>query len=797
MYNNKKVLHFSLLIICFASLQSWAQSYQNRINDLTSLLGVNNIVHSTYTSQHDVYFVNTPFTINIIDSPQPRLLEVKSNEVVIISSNLKISDSKFRIKVDEGGMLIVLKSLTMDNGTLLPVYGGHTTNTFYPIENKGLILVGDNYKDQSRPNAETHQLPVEQSGVLIVGKFFQNGNGVIRGGTWATSLINNNGQNQTEMFFTSASTTEYFAVSAANTQTQRKQLELAFQILDHNLPRPSTPYLRLQDIRDQVTNGIANVGSTSYEDVIKTLHAYHFNPNVVAQQNPNSLRTDQIVEVPNDITFNKPVTIERGKILVIDGKLTLTDAAEINIKGTLIVNGDIAIETHRPEGIIFNENNLVIGGSLYGYSDVKLHPKQFVNMNLGTTIVQGNVYEFKSPSDWTRVPMMQSPKISALVDHHISPADDGPMFPFNVKFGLPYSFSKMNQISMILEDYLNNPYERPNKSILADNLKLINDGIVGVIGMGNAHLTRSYDAVHRTITVRMTVPKTVNMMGGMLLFRRRQHDPNRMYDIVGKMVSRPPLPTSPAYSLSFEFVDKLSSDDRRDEAYDYVVVGNNPLNPFNAPLIAVDSQGEIPFTTTYNNPMFISGNSGWAGRDVSLPITLSKFTAGLKDNNVILKWTDEQEINTSHFVIERSLDGQHFEAISEKIKASGNSETELSYSFEDTDLPNSSSLFYRLVEYDLDGQTQSWVRKIHLKEKDNISMYPNPVHNVLHLNATKDISDYEVVLVNLETGEKQDLNLTDDYQGLSIHLENIQTGLYVIELFDHQLMVYNQKLMIE
>ena len=93
--------------------------------------------------------------------------------------------------------------------------------------------------------------------------------------------------------------------------------------------------------------------------------------------------------------------------------------------------------------------------------------------------------------------------------------------------------------------------------------------------------------------------------------------------------------------------------------------------------------------------------------NATLPLDLLSFTGNLQNNNtVLLNWKTENEINTSHFVIERSTDGIRYSGIG-NVTANGrnNAGGSFNYSFTDNDAVNQSSqrLYYRLKMVDIDG----------------------------------------------------------------------------------------------
>ncbi len=83
------------------------------------------------------------------------------------------------------------------------------------------------------------------------------------------------------------------------------------------------------------------------------------------------------------------------------------------------------------------------------------------------------------------------------------------------------------------------------------------------------------------------------------------------------------------------------------------------------------------------------------------PVTLMDQKVSNIAGKAQLSWTTASEVNNSHFVIERSLDGDNFEKIG-RVEGIGHSNIQRDYKFEDN-TPFSKG-YYRLVQYDLDGK---------------------------------------------------------------------------------------------
>jgi trimeric autotransporter adhesin len=119
---------------------------------------------------------------------------------------------------------------------------------------------------------------------------------------------------------------------------------------------------------------------------------------------------------------------------------------------------------------------------------------------------------------------------------------------------------------------------------------------------------------------------------------------------------------------------------------------------------------------------------------ITLPLQLLKFKGALENNATHLQWETANETNTSHFVVERSIDGNNFSNIG-TVAAAGNSMGAQKYDYMDyaATHQSSSTLYYRLKMVDLNGDfTYSKVITIVSKPSGyTIALYPNPIHDVL------------------------------------------------------------------
>ena len=174
---------------------------------------------------------------------------------------------------------------------------------------------------------------------------------------------------------------------------------------------------------------------------------------------------------------------------------------------------------------------------------------------------------------------------------------------------------------------------------------------------------------------------------------------------------------------------------------------------------------------------------------ISLPVKLISFTAQLtSDSKVDLKWSTATEINASHFVIERSFDGQSYSEIG-TVFAIGNSTNIQNYFFTDNLIPTTKTvIYYRLRQEDVDGKTDySATRIIRTGKQDatvTILAYPNPVTSEVHITIPNNwqgkLVNYEVVNVSGQTAKRMVTGSSSQTE--TLNLSQLAPGFYLIKV---------------
>lgn len=145
------------------------------------------------------------------------------------------------------------------------------------------------------------------------------------------------------------------------------------------------------------------------------------------------------------------------------------------------------------------------------------------------------------------------------------------------------------------------------------------------------------------------------------------------------------------------------------------------------------------------DPAYPSAMTGYdipgTGGSLALPVELLDLSASWLGEDGYLKWVTASEMNNSHFEIERSFDGIHFENVGRVYSKSisGTSNSVLSYSFVDQNVKPlvQDFVYYRLVQYDFDGAFERLgpvVLSVNQSKKMAVNVYPNPTENTVHVS---------------------------------------------------------------
>lgn len=202
-------------------------------------------------------------------------------------------------------------------------------------------------------------------------------------------------------------------------------------------------------------------------------------------------------------------------------------------------------------------------------------------------------------------------------------------------------------------------------------------------------------------------------------------------------------------------------------------------------------------------------NDGWAMAmgnaklNAPLPVVLTDFSGRWQQTDALLSWISAAEINSSHFELERSFDGNSFTRITTKA-AAGQSSVPLNYQYIDTAVKGllpvgATAVYYRLRSVDKDARaTYSGVVVLRADRGSltQYSIYPNPARNVITI-ATTDLTvpGNSVVRLTDVGGRllKQQLMVNRQQQ---VDVSALPDGTYFLQIAAAGKLVYTQKIII-
>ncbi|MCZ2299228.1 MAG: T9SS type A sorting domain-containing protein [Chitinophagales bacterium] len=174
-----------------------------------------------------------------------------------------------------------------------------------------------------------------------------------------------------------------------------------------------------------------------------------------------------------------------------------------------------------------------------------------------------------------------------------------------------------------------------------------------------------------------------------------------------------------------------------------------------------------------------------------VPLVIKNYELKIKNEGVVNKWITLNEINVSHFNVQRSSNGIEFNTI-QQTAAKNNAYNE--YSITDAQPLNGVS-YYRIEAVDKDGKiTYSKTEKVQIKiDKEQLTVFPNPATSVVNIVSP----NIQQVIIYDVTGRivfNRQLNGVDNTQ---LNISGIGKGMFFVKVTDKKGHIQTQKLMIQ
>ena len=181
----------------------------------------------------------------------------------------------------------------------------------------------------------------------------------------------------------------------------------------------------------------------------------------------------------------------------------------------------------------------------------------------------------------------------------------------------------------------------------------------------------------------------------------------------------------------------------------------------------------------------------WINRIATVvPLELTRFSGQQQDDVIKLNWTTANEINTSHFEVERSTDGTSFQKIGSVLSKSISSSTDTDYDLTDMS-PAKGMNFYRLKQVDKDGQYKySAIVPVIFNYSivKELKVAPNPV--ISQLNMVVTVSESASLVCKIYTAEGRQVKTLNApaFTGrntISSDVSGLAAGTYIVVLISN------------
>jgi hypothetical protein len=174
-----------------------------------------------------------------------------------------------------------------------------------------------------------------------------------------------------------------------------------------------------------------------------------------------------------------------------------------------------------------------------------------------------------------------------------------------------------------------------------------------------------------------------------------------------------------------------------------------------------------------------------------LPVRLAKFDASLENNNVLLQWNTTEEVNFSHFEVEKSSNAKKWNTVSNIVSNPGGS-----YQFLDSNLSGMTMIYYRLKMVDRDNSyAYSSIKSISVRNlESSVYLYPNPVATILNISNLDMKSVSNVKVYDLLGALKLD---SSAFRGNTLDITSLTNGLYIINFNLKSGTSFSQKIVVK
>lgn len=208
------------------------------------------------------------------------------------------------------------------------------------------------------------------------------------------------------------------------------------------------------------------------------------------------------------------------------------------------------------------------------------------------------------------------------------------------------------------------------------------------------------------------------------------------------------------------------------------------------------------FKTAYaaNGPnTFYNSDAAWnalSSGGGTLPVKFISFEVARKNKDILVEWSTAEEINNSHFEVQKSENGSTWNTIAQ-LNGAGNANSIKNYAYVDRNAI-ANLLYYRVRQVDLDGTfTYTPVRMVK-NDNNQLDIKINSTSgNVVNIHFSKPVAGrVKIKLISLSGQVVDDQEANNPVGQIQLNTAGKAKGIYVVSIQDEQNLYMTRKIIL-
>jgi hypothetical protein len=168
-----------------------------------------------------------------------------------------------------------------------------------------------------------------------------------------------------------------------------------------------------------------------------------------------------------------------------------------------------------------------------------------------------------------------------------------------------------------------------------------------------------------------------------------------------------------------------------------------------------------------------------------LPVKFIAFNVSKQNNNVIVEWITAEEVNSSYYEIQRSLNGNYWTAIG-TVNAAVNSNTTKTYSFIDKNI-SAKIVYYRIRQVDADGKfVLTPVRSIKMQDGSTEIKITATSDNTVYVHFSEVLKSNVMISITSFSGQAiTKLTIKNPVGQVQVQSSKTLHGAYIVTVKDN------------